>query len=90
MFRVKKSIPLSYARQGYVYFRSLMFAELTERQQEIIRDVARRAGGENAAAVLRFVTSDEGATKIGMEHHISRETLDRAVRRYYLLFPKNL
>lgn len=90
MFRLKRSIPLSYARQGYICFRSLMYDELTERQREIIRDIARRAGGEHAAAVLRFVTTEEGATKISMEHHISRETLDRAVRKYYLLFPKNL
>ena len=90
MFRLKKSVPLSYARQGYVYFRSLMFDELTARQQEVIRAVCRRAGGEHAGAVLDFVTTDEGATAISLRHNISRETLDRAVRKYYVLFPKNL
>ncbi len=89
-FRVKKSIPLSADRQGYVYFRSRMYRELGERRQSVIRALCRDAGGEYASAVLEFVTSDAGATAICMRHHLSRETLDRAVRKYYLNFPKNL
>lgn len=90
MFRIKKSIPLSRDRQGYVYFRSRMYAELSEGRKEIIRALCAAAGGDYAQAVLEFVTTDEGATAICLRHHLSRETLDRCVRRYYLAFPKNL
>lgn len=90
MFRVKKSVPLSENRQGYVYYRSRMFSELDQRRQGVIRALCKEAGGEYAQAVEEFVTTDAGATAICMRHHLSRETLDRAVRRYYLHFPKNL
>ena len=30
MFRYKKSIPVSYERQGYIYFSSLLYRELPE------------------------------------------------------------
>ena len=90
MFRVKKSIPMGAARQGYVYFRSLMYGELSEGRKQTIRAICREAGGAYADAVFEFVTTDEGATGICRRHHMSRETLDRCVRQYYLLFPKNL
>lgn len=89
-FRVKKSIPLTRERQGYVYWRSRMYAELPRKKQEAIRELCRMAGGDYADAVLEFVTTDEGATRICLRHYISRETLDRAVRRYYLGFPTTL
>ncbi len=89
-FRVKRSIPLSVERQGYIYWRSRMYAELSPKTQEAIRALCRRAGGAYADAVWEFVTTDQGASRIGMKYHVSRETLDRAVKKYYLLFPKNL
>ena len=33
MFRYKKSVPVSYERQGYIYFASRLYRELTEEQQ---------------------------------------------------------
>ena len=36
MFRYKKSIPVSYERQGYIYFTSLLYWELPKRTQEKI------------------------------------------------------
>lgn len=67
-----------------------MYPELSENRKAAIRECCRLAGGEYADAVFEFVTSDDGATAICLRHHLSRETLDRAVRRYYLAFPKNL
>ena len=32
MFRYKKSVPVSYERQGYIYFASRLYRELTEEQ----------------------------------------------------------
>lgn len=90
MFRVKKSIPLSEERQGYIYYVSLLYRELPRSKQERIRAAAEAAGGPYAEAVLEFVTTSHGADEVSRRHYISRETLDRAVRRYYLSFPRSL
>lgn len=86
MFRFKRSIPVSYDRQGYIYFTSRLFRDLPERQRQEILDLCRECGGEYAAALLEFVTSDATATEICMKHNVSRSTLERAVRRYYMGF----
>lgn len=36
-FRYKRGIPVPYARQGYIYFKSLRFSGLPVREQERIR-----------------------------------------------------
>lgn len=90
MFRFKKSIPLPYHRQGYIYFMSRKYAELTERQRDRIDGLCAEAGGEYAAALLEFVTTDNGEVAICMKHHVSDQTLRRCVRRYYLAFPERL
>ena len=33
MFRYKKSVPVSYERQGYIYFSSLLYREMPEKAQ---------------------------------------------------------
>ena len=88
MFRFKRSVPVSYDRQGYIYFASRLFRELPERQRREILDLCRESGGEYAGALLEFVTTDATATEICMRHHVSRSTLERAVRRYYVNFGK--
>lgn len=90
MFRYKKSVGGSYARQGYIYFASLRYRELPERRQETIRQLCRECGGEYADALLEFVTTDRGAVAVCVEHHLSQSTLERAVRRYYQEFPAYL
>lgn len=86
MFRYKKGIRVSYARQGYIYFTSLLYPELTEAERERIRKICRKAGGEYAGALLEFVTTEAGADKVCRKHYLSRSTLYRAVRRYYETF----
>ena len=92
MFRYKRSLAgrVSYARQGYIYYISRMYPELSERKQERIRELCQRAGGEYAQALLELVSTDVSITAASMRHHVSRATLERAVRRYILRFPKNL
>ena len=90
MFRFKKSVPVSYDRQGYIYFVSRLYAQLTARQQKKIVDLCAQAGGEYHAALFEFVTTDAGATAVCMRHHLSQSTLERAVRRYYEQFPPRL
>lgn len=86
MFRYKRSVPVSYDRQGYIYFMSRLFRELPERQRGDILSLCRECGGEYAEALLEFVTTDKTATEICMRHSISRSTLERVVRRYYMMF----
>lgn len=87
MFRYKESIPLSYERQGYIYFKSLLYRDLPKAEQTRIRQLCRKAAGANADALLEFVTRRESATAVCMRHYIaSNTTLYRALRRYYELF----
>ena len=87
MFRFKRNLPIGYDRQGYIYFASKMYSQLPDHQRKIIRAVCAEAGGEYKEAVFDFVTTDHGATQVCMTHHISESTLERAVRKYYILFP---
>lgn len=90
MFRYKKAVPVSYDRQGYIYFASRLFKELPVAQQKKILNLCAECGGEHHQALFEFVTTDVGATAVCMEHHLSRSTLERAVRKYYEKFPKRL
>ena len=87
MFRYKKSVPVSYDRQGYVYFTSRLYRELPTRRQERIIGLCQRCGGEYGQALFEFVTGGAGAEVVCARHHLSRSTLERAVRRYYRNFP---
>lgn len=89
-FIYKKNIPLSYERQGYIYFCCKSYGRLPERQKQKIRDTAARECGPYAEPVMRFVTGDEGAAAICASAYISDMTLYRAVRRFYLGFPRAL
>lgn len=90
MFRYKAGIDVSYARQGYIYFTSLLYRELPERSRERIRSLCRQAGGEYWEALLEFVTTEAGAEKICQKYYLSPSTLGRARKRYYEAFPKRL
>ena len=87
MFRFKRSVPVSYERQGYIYFKSRCYHELPEKEQHMILNLCLKAGGEYHRALFDFLTTDEGANAVCMNHHLSRSTLERAVRRYYTEFP---
>jgi len=91
MFRYKKNIPLSYNRQGYIYFISRAYSSLDRDKQSTIKKLCEQAGGNNPEALFEFVTSDTGATAICIRHCIaSKTTLDRAIKKYYLRFPDKL
>lgn len=87
MFKYKPSIRLSYERQGYIYFKSLSYNTLRESEREAIDELCQKAGGEYREALFKFVTTDTSATKICMEHYLSKATLYRLVKRYYETFP---
>ncbi len=87
MFRYKKSVPVPYDRQGYIYFISRLYRELRPEQQRKILNLCVECGGEYYQALFTFVTTDLGATAVCMQHHLSRSTLERVVRLYYESFP---
>ena len=58
MFRFKKSVPVSYDRQGYIYFTSRLYEELPPRAQQVIVNLCLECGGEYYQALFEFVTTD--------------------------------
>ena len=85
-FKYKKSIPLSYDRQGYVYFASRQFRELPLAEQSRIRALCREIGREYADALFAFVVQGANATAIETDYFCSKSTLYRLVREYYRRF----
>lgn len=90
MFRFKKAIPVDYDTQGYIYFLSKRYHCLPAPAKRRIEGLCRTAGGEHHQALLEFVTTDAGADSVCARHYLSQSTLERAVRRYYLEFEKQL
>ena len=89
-FRYKRSIPIDYDTQGYIYFTSRRFKDLSKEKRETIRRLCREAGGEHEEALFLFVTTDMGAVEVCGRFYISESTLERAVKRYYLAFQECL
>lgn len=91
MFRFKKSIPVSYERQGYIFFVSKLYKELPPKAQQKIVALCMECGRGNCRALFEFVTTDTGAVAICEKYRIASETtIYRMVREYYLKFPKYL
>ena len=59
-FRYKRGIPVPYARQGYIYFKSLRFSGLPVREQERIRRLCARTGWGATMARRCWSTSPPG------------------------------
>ena len=90
MFRYKRGVRASYNRQGYIYFVSRQYRELTLEAQQKILNLCIQCGGEYYQALFEFVTTEATATELSLRHYISRETLYRLVRKYYESFPKSI
>ena len=71
-------------------FTSRRYKELSKEEQEKIRQLCGTAGGEHQEALFEFVTTDASAAMICAKYFISESTLERAVRRYYIAFKKDL
>lgn len=89
-FRYKKSIPLDYDQQGYVYFVSRRYRFLPQDMKRSIRELCREAGGEHRQALFSFVTTDAGATEVCAKHYLSPSTLERLVVKYYTAFAESI
>lgn len=90
MFRYKRGVKADYNRQGYIYFVSRMYKDLPPEDQQTILNLCLECGGEHYQALFEFVTTDAPAAELSARHYLSRETLYRAVRRYYENFPTKI
>lgn len=90
VFRYKKSIPVDYDLQGYIFFASRRYRSLPAERQRKILSLCTEAGGEYYQALFEFVTTDAGATAVCRKHFLSQSTLERIVRRYYTLFSESI
>lgn len=90
MFRFKKSIPVGYDLQGYIYFASRLYRHLPAQKKKQILNLCAQAGGEYYQALFEFVTTDAGAAAVCAKHFLSQSTLERIVRRYYIAFSETL
>lgn len=90
VFRYKKAVPVGYVQQGYIYFCSKMYKWLPVEKRRHIEQLCETAGGGHAPALLEFMTTDSGAAAVCKKHYLSASTLERAVKRYYVLFAKEL
>lgn len=90
MFRFKKSIPVGYDLQGYIYFASRLYRHLPPARKKQILNLCTQAGGEYYQALFEFVTTDAGAAAVCAKHFLSQSTLERIVRRYYIAFAETL
>lgn len=86
MFRFRKSVPLSYDQQAYIYYYSRLYKQHRENDQAFIRKLCRKAGGPHWKAVLALVSGKMTIHAACSYYYISPSTLDRAVRQYYREF----
>ena len=89
-FRYKSGIRVSYLQQGYIFFTSQRYKDLPEKRRQKIQEMCHKHGGEYAAALLEYVTTDSGEISICRRYNLDNSTLERATRRYYEGFPKVL
>ncbi|OUN20833.1 hypothetical protein [Pseudoflavonifractor sp. An85] len=91
MFRYKPSIPVPYKRQGYIYFRSLQYPNMSEKDRQRIRALCERSAGHLSKAMLEYVTTGNSVKAVCHRHFIASPTsIYRALKRYYELFPTDL
>lgn len=90
MFRFKRGIPVPYDQQGFIYFTSKRYRFLSPGERKRIRELCRKASLEHREAVLEYVTTDTPADTVCTRHFLSRSTLERVTRRYYMLFSQSL
>ena len=90
MFRYKRGVHLGYNRQGYIYFTSLLYRELPQEKRDIIDELCKKCGGDDAAALKRYVTTSASVVYITQNYYLSKSKLYRLAKKYYEAFPKFL
>ena len=87
MFKKKKSINLSYNKQGIIYFTCQNYKELQQEVQEKIVNLCFYVAGEDYAALFELLTNEyKGLNCIAREHYISHVRLSNYRKRFYELW----
>lgn len=89
-FRYKKSIRVSYKRQGLIHFTMQNVARLPEAKREKLQKLCQEAAGEYSAALWAYLTTGKSYVSVAQEHALSQDTLFRVQRRFYESFPEKL
>ena len=85
-FKYLRAVPRSYAQQGEIYFTCINYKRQPEAVKAKIRRLCTQAGGEYAAALLEYLTTDSSWQGICDKYYISDRTLQRCRERFYNLW----
>lgn len=83
MFKKRRGIKLSYAKQGLIYFTCLNYRDLPEDMQRKILNLCIEVGGEYYGALFALMASGESVTKVSMEYYVGETLLYRLRRTFY-------
>lgn len=76
----------NYIQQGVIYFTLQDYARQSAKTKEKILALCDKAGGEYAAGLLEYLTTDADWRYICDKHFISSATLDRIRVKFYELW----
>jgi len=91
MFRELKSVPLSYKRQGYIFFLCQNYAYLENRVQNRISQLCLEITGEYYQALFKFLTSDPDeipAWRIAQDYYIPVNRLYKLRKQFFIEYDK--
>ena len=91
MFRELKSIPLSYKRQGYIFFLCQNYAYLENKIQTRINQLCLELTSEDYQALFKFLTTapnDVPAWRIAQDYFIPVNRLYKLRKDFYLEYDK--
>lgn len=85
-FKYMRSLKLSYAEQGEIFFRCQNYRKQDEKTQEHIRGLCVMCGGgdgQKRQAIFELMTTRKSWRAVCMEHYVSDATLDRLRRKFF-------
>ena len=75
-------------RQGLIFYICRCYNDLPKHKRDLIDELYRTVGGENADALRSLMLTDESFAKICLDHYIGSETTLKRLRlRFYREFP---
>ena len=91
MFRQLKSVPISYKRQGYIFFLCLNYAYLGEKMQQRIVQLCIEVSTENYGALFKFLTTDPDempAWRIAADNYVPVNKLYKLRKEFFIRYEK--
>ena len=87
MFKKKKSIKLTYIKQGLIYFTCMDYKEQSQETQEKILNLCILVAGEDYKALFELLTNRyKDLESIAREHYISHIKLSEYRKEFYEKF----